>query len=75
MNKTLHDALLELQIVSNIYAIPNKKQVMEFITLLCMGELDQAKTLWQDGVSQVFEKTEIDYIYIQEIDGYLEGKL
>ena len=75
MNKTLHDALLELQIVAHIYAIPNKGQVMEFITLLCMGELDQAKTLWQGGVSQVFEKTEIDYLYIQEIDDYLEGKL
>lgn len=66
----LEAALIELQIVSRIYAIPNTRQVLDFL-VYCVTRNPMAKTLWVD-VRKVFEHCDMDFIHIQVIDEFLE---
>ena len=67
----LEAALIELQIVSRIYAIPNTREVLDFL-VFCVTRNVKAKELWV-GVRKVFEMCDIDYLHIQVIDGFVEG--
>jgi len=66
----LEAALIELQIVSRIYAIPNTRDVLDFL-VFCVTRHPKAKELWI-GVRKVFEGCDMDFIYIQTIDDFVE---
>ena len=68
----LEAALIELQIVSRIYAIPNTRHVLDFMTFLVTRN-HKAKELWYNGVRKVYEGCDMDFIYIQTIDEFVEG--
>jgi len=67
----LEAALIELQIVSRIYSIPNSREVMDFMVFLVTRN-PKVKQCWV-GVRKVFEMTEIDMIYLQELDDFVES--
>ena len=57
--------------MSRIYAIPNTREVLDFL-VFCVTRNVKAKELWV-GVRKVFEMTEIDMIYLQELDDFVES--
>lgn len=66
----LEAALIELQIVSRIYAIPNTRDVLDFL-VFCVTRNPKAKDLWV-GVRKVFENCDIDYLHIQNIQEFVD---